>query len=87
MKVHYLKTWVEYFQEIKYGNKTFELRKNDRDYQQGDVLCLQEYDSELGIYTGDYTCQFVTYILRDCQWLPANVVIMSIRGIDKKDIG
>ena len=34
-KTHDLKTWPEYFAEIANGNKTFELRKNDRDFESG----------------------------------------------------
>jgi hypothetical protein len=44
MKTHYLKTWPEYFQAIKSGEKKAELRLNDRDFKVGDELVLQEYD-------------------------------------------
>jgi hypothetical protein len=43
MKVHELKTWPEYFKAIKKGEKTFELRKNDRDFEKGDILVLREF--------------------------------------------
>jgi hypothetical protein len=33
MKSHYLKTWPEFFKEIKLGSKPFEVRKNDRDFE------------------------------------------------------
>lgn len=41
---HYLKTCPQFYKEVKAGNKTFELRKNDRDYKVGDILVLQEYN-------------------------------------------
>lgn len=44
MTLHKLKCWPQYFKEIVEGRKTFEMRKNDRDYHVGDKLLLQEYD-------------------------------------------
>ena len=38
MKLHELKIKEEYLLEVALGNKTFELRKNDRDYQVGDLI-------------------------------------------------
>lgn len=44
MKKHDLKCWPDMFAAIRASTKTFELRKNDRDYQVGDVLNLQEFE-------------------------------------------
>ena len=44
MTTHNLKIWSCYFIEVLAGNKTFELRKNDRDYKVGDTLNLIEVD-------------------------------------------
>jgi hypothetical protein len=38
---HELKTDPEAFDAVASGAKTFELRRNDRDYQVGDVLVLK----------------------------------------------
>ena len=38
MKLHELKILAEYYTEVLTGKKTFELRKNDRDYQVGDLI-------------------------------------------------
>lgn len=38
MKLHELKIKHEYLTSILNGEKTFELRKNDRDYQVGDLI-------------------------------------------------
>ena len=45
-RIHELKCYSEYFWRIQNGQKTFEIRKNDRDYQVGDVLVLTETGRE-----------------------------------------
>lgn len=39
---HYLKIKPSYFESVLSGQKTFEFRKNDRDYHIGDELILAE---------------------------------------------
>lgn len=41
MQTHYLKTHPAYFDAIERGEKLFEIRRDDRGFQKGDVLCLQ----------------------------------------------
>lgn len=43
MTEHVLKCWPEFFDAIKRGDKTFELRRNDRGFQRGDVLVLRKW--------------------------------------------
>lgn len=42
-KTHHLKTLPVYFDAVRRGDKTFEIRKNDRDFQTGDTLVLEEF--------------------------------------------
>ena len=42
MATHYLKCINPYFQDILDGRKTLEIRKNDRNYKEGDFLVLGE---------------------------------------------
>ena len=63
-KIHYIKSNTKFFQAVKFHKKNFELRKNDRNYQVGDTLCMEEF--EKGVYTGDGTIRIVKYVLKDC---------------------
>ena len=66
--IHELKTLPQYFHRVFTGEKTFEVRKNDRDFQTGDVLILQEYLPEDEIYSGQTIRASVTYILQGGQF-------------------
>jgi hypothetical protein len=63
MRTHYLKTWPAYFQRVKSGQKPFEVRKNDRDFQVGDTVVLNEFNPETQEFTGDETSRLVSYVL------------------------
>jgi hypothetical protein len=49
---HELKCDAPWFGLVFDGMKTFELRRNDRDFRSGDLLCLREYDPMTAEYTG-----------------------------------
>lgn len=57
---HKLKILPEYFNSIIFGNKRFEIRKNDRGFRVGGVLELREFDGE--DYTGHYIRRNIIYI-------------------------
>lgn len=48
MKIHELKLDIKYFDDVKSGKKNFEVRKNDRDFQVGDILKMKVWGSSLG---------------------------------------
>ena len=58
---HKLKLAKMFFEDVRLGRKSFELRKNDRDYQIGDILELREMDN--GEPTGRVIEKEITYIL------------------------
>lgn len=79
--VHYLKTWTPYFNDVKAGNKPFEVRKNDRNFQVGDTLILEEYDPNKAVYTGAWIPQLITYKLDDTRFVKEGYVVLGIREI------
>ncbi len=77
VKHHELKIWPEYFEAVIRGDKRFEYRNNDRNYEVGDTLCLNEYNKEENKYTGLRTYVRITYILK----LYDSYAILSIKPI------
>lgn len=67
-KTHELKILPRYFHSVCIGTKTFELRKNDRDFRVNDVLTLREWvpdggTEHGGYYTGEKVVRRVDYVL------------------------
>jgi hypothetical protein len=75
--LHKLKTHTPYFHAIIDGPKTFEVRKNDRDFRVDDVLRLEEWNPGCG-YSDAYTHYKVTYLAQGVFGLPADVCVMAI---------
>ncbi len=61
---HVIKCWPIYFEALCSGEKTFELRKDDRMYKSGDILEIREYDPESDSFSGDYVRREVIYKLQ-----------------------
>ncbi len=53
----------ELFEQIKSGEKTFELRLADFECKQGDSLVLKEWDPKTKSYTGRELEKQVTFVL------------------------
>lgn len=63
MKTHIKKIQSKYFWDIVNQKKKFEIRKNDCDYQVGDIVKLVEYrDNE---ETDNFIIVKITYLLKD----------------------
>ena len=77
--IHSLKTWPQFFSRILSGDKKFELRENDRDFQAGDILLLQEWSPSNNEYTGNSIYKKVTYVLHGGMFgLSSLSVVMSL---------
>ena len=79
--VHVLKTWPEYFEAVYFGDKTFEVRFDDRDYKVGDTLVLREWDPKTKEYSGRQLEVRVTYLMKDDKFgfLKPGAIVMGIK--------
>ena len=75
--VHQLKIEREFFDAVTKGDKNFEVRINDRDFQVGDILGLNEVDAD-AIETGRCTLAEITYILSKNDLLCKKTVVLGI---------
>ena len=82
IKVHTVKIAKMYYEDVKSGKKSFELRKNDRGYKQGDILRMLEYAE--GEWTGREMVVEVTYLLEDYAGLEEGYCIMALKVCDVK---
>ena len=75
--IHDLKILPEYFVEVVRGNKTFEVRKDDRPFNVGDELIL--YEVNCGKYTGRNIKVIITYILRNPDYCKEGYCILGFK--------
>lgn len=80
MKIHELKLEKDFYDAVASGDKTFEIRENDRGYQKGDVLSLRAWDRAMCCYTEPYAPirKVISYVLSG--WgLKEGVVCLGMR--------
>lgn len=78
MEVQKLKIMPEFFKAVLNGDKLFEIRRNDRDYQQGQNVELAEWDGK--DYTGRSVLEVITYVTDYYQ--QPGYVVFGMRPID-----
>lgn len=66
MDLHKIKLQSKYYPAVIFGNKTFEIRKFDRDYKVGDLINFIVQNEE-GDYEELSTVYKITYILSECE--------------------
>lgn len=90
MKIHELKTDPDVFDAVSRGEKTFEIRRDDRGFEVGDKLILKKTvhtGAEMAAgaplyFEGEPESYWVTYILRGPIYgLADGWVIMSIEPV------
>ena len=100
MKLHELKILHKYLVDVDLGNKTFELRKNDRDYQVGDLMRFIDireddsttknsiYEGQIRPYINENTLYRITYVLKDVEkyGLDKDYCILAIKKLNIKEV-
>lgn len=82
MKIIDVKCVQPYFDEIMKGNKKFEIRWNDRNYQLNDVVILKEYNKVSKIFSGRYIKVKIMYILDNFAGMKKGFIIFSFKIIE-----
>jgi len=81
-ETHELKTWPSYFNAVRNGTKTFEVRKADRPFKIGDTLLLKEYEPKSERYTGACVTKKISYILNGGQFgIESGFVILGLQNM------
>lgn len=75
-KVHDVKLGTTFFDDVKTGRKTFELRKNDRGYKEGDTIVMHECKD--GTTTGRTIEKKIVYMLEDFTGLEDGYCILGL---------
>jgi hypothetical protein len=73
---HELKIARKHFKPIAGLEKRFEIRKNDRNFKEGDTILLKEYHK--GKYTGKELLVEIGYILQDFEGLADGYIAFTI---------
>lgn len=79
-KVHELKINTKYAIAVARKKKNFEIRKNDRDFKEGDFLVMREYEN--GKYLDLKIIAEVTYVLNDFEGLKEGYVALGIKVLN-----
>ena len=75
---HELKIHPNHYKDVLLGLKKVEVRINDRNYQEYDILILNEFDPKTEKYTGGQVIRKVDYIVRDVAGLDPEYVALQI---------
>ncbi len=85
MAHHDYKCWPEYFEAVKRGHKTFEIRKDDRKPKPvaGDTMSLWKFDpkkdTDASMFTREAIFFDITYALRDPKFVKKGFVILGMK--------
>lgn len=80
--IHEIKIQSKYYKKVLTGEKTFEIRFNDRNYAVGDILKLREIENNM--YTGETIDVRIMYMLKHADFpegIPDGYVVFSIEKL------
>lgn len=73
--IHQIKLEAAFFDDVASGRKSFELRKNDRNYKEGDVLEMEEVKG--GAKTGRKCSKRIVYMMENFEGLEDGYCILG----------
>lgn len=80
--VHDLKVLPAFFEALRDGRKTYEVRRLDRPYAVGDTLALHEWgathDYPDGRYTGREVRKRISHMLAGSPWMPDGIAVLGL---------
>lgn len=79
---HMLKCLPEYFEPLRAGIKTFELRRNDRNFTVGDIIRFCEWSPTAG-YSNRNAVRIVTFVLAEAEafGLKKGYVVLGLKEV------
>ncbi len=80
---HYLKTINPYFLQVWNREKTFEFRKNDRNFKINDIVYLQEYFPLIKYFSGSEIKVKIISILQDFEGIEKGYCVFSFTILDR----
>lgn len=63
MAIHELKCWPESLDPLFKGLKSFDVRKNDRNFKPGDLVVFKEWEPKIKSYSGRWVRKRINYMI------------------------
>ena len=82
-KEHWLKCWPDPYEAVECGDKPFEVRKDDRHFQKGDILVLEKFDPATETYFANSALRrLITWVLRGGQFgIESGYVVLGLATV------
>lgn len=68
MRTHELKILPPFYNAVVSGEKTFEIRLNDRDFRSGDLVFLKEYSKKDSCFTGRMVSAEIGFVYKGTEY-------------------
>jgi ParB family transcriptional regulator, chromosome partitioning protein len=75
-RIHRAKCDKKHFPAVQSKKKTFEVRRNDRDYRVNDLMIIQEFENH--DYTGREAVRRIVYICKNFEGLAHGYVVLGL---------
>ena len=78
MKLHEIKLARDFVNQVNSGSKSFEIRKNDRDYKRFDLIRFISTDGQ-NLFAGLYVIDYILYHADFPDGVPKEYCVFSIK--------